>query len=187
MKRSSGLAVLFALAVALAPLPGARAEVLDSSAAGFTVRQVQVVPVDAMTAWGGLVDDVHRWWAPDHTWWGDASRLSIQARAGGCFCELHGRRQAQHLSVLMVDPGVLLRMGGGLGPLQGMGLDGTMDIRLAPLEDGGTRITLWYRVGGYSPESVSAIAPAVDSVLGLQMQRLADYLRVQATPPQEER
>lgn len=180
-------AYILALALAVAPLAGPRAEVLDSSAAGFTVRQVQDVPVDAMTAWSGLVDDVHRWWAPDHTWWGDASRLSIQARAGGCFCELHGRRQAQHLSVLMVDPGVLLRMGGGLGPLQGMGLDGTMDIRFAPIEDGGTRITLWYRVGGYTPDNVAEIAPAVDSMLGQQLRGLAGFLRAQATPPQEER
>ena len=64
--------------------------------------------------------------AEDHTWWGRASRLSIDARAGGCFCEIAGKRQAQHMQVVFADPGKLLRMSGGLGPLQGMGLSGVL-------------------------------------------------------------
>ncbi len=187
MKKFRWAGIFLGLAWAVVPLAAARAEVLDSSASGFTVSNVQDVPVDAQTAWSGLVDDVHRWWSPSHTWWGDASRLSIQARAGGCFCEIHGRQQAQHLAVRLVNPGVLLRMTGGLGPLQGMGLDGTLEFRLAPIESGGTRITLWYRVGGYSPDDVSKIAPAVDGVLAEQLSGLADYLRAQAAPPEEER
>lgn len=177
------------LALALATLPASavRAEVLDSSPAGFTVSSEQDVPLDAGAAWLAVVDDVGDWWLDDHTWWGDASRLSIQARAGGCFCERHGRQQARHMVVTMVDPGVLLRMGGGLGPLQGMGLDGSLEFRLAPLENGGTRITLWYRVGGYTPDDLSKLAPLVDSVLAQQLASLAGHLRSQATPPQEDR
>ncbi len=178
--------MLLAMAVTLGSITAAQAEVLDVSPSGFTVSSTQEVPVDAQAAWSGLVHDVHRWWLPDHTWWGDASRLSIQARPGGCFCEKNGPQQAQHMSVRFVDPGVLLRMGGGLGPLQGMGLDGILEFRLAPIEDGGTRITLWYRVGGYAPDDLTGLAPAVDAVLAQQLGSLADYLRARATPPAEE-
>jgi hypothetical protein len=72
----------------------AHAEIKDSAPNGFTIENSQVVPVDARTAWNALVNDVGRWWPKDHTWWGDASKLSIQPRAGGCFCEVTGEQQA---------------------------------------------------------------------------------------------
>lgn len=154
----------------------ALAEVKDSSASGFTLENSQVVPVDADTAWKGLVDDVGKWWPADHTWWGDASKLSIRARAGGCFCEINGKRQARHMEVVWVDPGKTLRLVGGLGPLQGMGLDGALEFRFAA-EGEGTRITMWYRVGGYSPDDLSAFAPVVDRVMAQQLAGLAEHLR----------
>lgn len=164
----------------------ALAEVKDSSASGFTLENTQVVPVDAEAAWNGLVDDVGKWWPADHTWWGDASKLSIRARAGGCFCEINGKRQARHMQVVWVDPGKTLRMAGGLGPLQGLGLDGALEFRFAPDGDG-TRITLWYRVGGYSPDDLSAFAPVVDRVMAQQLAALADHLRASASARSEDR
>ena len=160
----------------------AHAEVKDVSPGGFTIENSQVVPVDAMTAWTALVEDVGRWWPADHTWWGDASRLSIQPRAGGCFCEINGAQQAWHMTVTFVDPGKLLRMTGGLGPLQGMGLDGALEWRLAAAE-GGTRITLYYRAGGYSPDDLGKFVPVVDRVQAVQLGGLADYLRARTATP----
>ena len=156
-----------------------RAEVKDSAPNGFTIENSQVVPVDTRTAWKALVNDVGRWWPKDHTWWGDAGKLSIQPRAGGCFCEINGARQAWHMTVTFVDPEHTLRMTGGLGPLQGMGLDGALEWRLAKVE-GGTKITLWYRAGGYTPDDLRKFVPVVDQVQGLQLGGLADYLRAQA-------
>lgn len=165
----------------------AQAEVKDSSPSGFTLENSAVVPVDADTAWDALVNDVDHWWPADHTWWGDASKLSIVPRVGGCFCEINGDQQAWHMAVSFVDPGKTLRLTGGLGPLQGMGLHGALEFRLAPVE-GGTRITLWYRAGGYTPDDLSKFAPVVDQVQGLQLGGLADYLRRKAPtlPPEEE-
>lgn len=157
----------------------ARAEIKDSAANGFTVENSQTVPVDTKTAWNALVDGVGRWWPKDHTWWGDAGKLSIQPRAGGCFCEIDGERQVQHMTVTFVDPQRTLRMTGGLGPLQGMGLSGAMEWRLTPVE-GGTKITLWYRAGGYTPDDLSKFVPVVDQVQGQQLGGLADYLRSKA-------
>lgn len=167
---------LIFVALSAAVATAAQAEVKDTAGTGFTLENAVVVPVDAATAWQALVDEVGQWWSADHTWWGDASKLSIEPRAGGCFCEIDGERQASHMTVVFVDPGKTLRLTGGLGPLQGMGLDGVMEWRLAPAEEGGTRIVLSYRAGGYTPDDLGAFAPAVDGVQREQLQRLVDHL-----------
>ena len=159
----------------------ANGAVVDSSPQGFTIENVETVPVAPDVAFRALVEDVGRWWPADHTWWGDAARLSIEPRAGGCFCEIDGARQAAHMRVSFVDPGRLLRMTGGLGPLQGMGLHGALDWRFEAI-DGGTRITLYYRVGGYSPDDLAEFAPVVDQVQAVQLGGLARFLREAARP-----
>lgn len=169
--------LLFVIALAFAVVaPRVAAEVKDASASGFTIENTRVVPVDADDAFRALVDEVDRWWPRDHTWWGTASTLSIEARAGGCFCERAGAQQAMHLLVTFVDPGRTLRLVGGLGPLQGMGLHGVLEFRLKPLETGGTEITLFYRAGGYTPDDLSKFAPVVDKVQALQLGGLATHL-----------
>jgi uncharacterized protein YndB with AHSA1/START domain len=107
-------------------VPAASATVIDATPAGFTIENTRDVPVDAATAWNALVSDVDRWWPKDHSWWGKDSTLGIDPVAGGCFCEraADGKRSALHMTISFVDPGKLLRMTGGLGPLQGMGLGG---------------------------------------------------------------
>ncbi len=178
--RLRAIAACIVLATLASP---AGAAVKDQSAAGFTLENEAVVAVDAATAWDALVDDVDRWWPKDHTWWGAESKLSIDARAGGCFCEIDGQRQAQHLEVVFIDPGKLLRMTGGLGPLQGMGLHGVLEFRLEPVQgpDGDerrdmTRIVLHYRAGGYAPDHIGAFAPVVDRVQATQLKGLVDHI-----------
>jgi len=166
---------LVSMSTAMLALP-VRAEVKDASASGFTIENSVVVPLDASTAWQALVGNVDSWWPKDHTWWGRASRLTIDPRAGGCFCEVAGDRQAQHMQVVLADPPGLLRMIGGLGPLQGIGLSGVLEWRMTAV-DGGTRITLRYRAGGYAPDDLSKLAAAVDGVQALQLGGLAKYLR----------
>lgn len=169
------LAVLTAVVV-LASAGPAPAKVRDATASGFTLENAIRVPVEPMTAWKALVDDVDRWWPADHTWWGAESVLSIEPRAGGCFCERMGEREALHMLVTFVEPGKLLRLTGGLGPLQGMGLSGALEFRLAPADGGGTTVTMYYRAGGYTPDDLSKLAPLVDGVQALQLRGLAAVL-----------
>ena len=56
-----------------------------------------------------------------------------------------------------------------------MGLDGALEWRFAE-ENAGTRITLWYRVGGYTPDDIGKFAPVVDKVQGQQLGGLAAFL-----------
>lgn len=162
-----------ALVVFAAP---AWAEVKDVTPQGFTLENSETVPVDALTAWKALVGDVDKWWPRDHTFW-RGSTLSIEAHAGGCFCEREGERETRHQEVIFVDPGKLLRMTGALGPAQAMGLSGVLEFRLAPAAAGGTTITMFSRTGGYTPDDLSRLAPVADRVNRLMLGALAAYLR----------
>lgn len=183
-----------ACAIALMPLLAAVsvtavAEVVDSAEDGFTIENRQTVPVEPAVAWQALVADVDRWWPKDHSWWGAQARLSIDPRAGGCFCEIaDDGRQSVHMTVSFVDPGKTLRLLGGLGPLQGMGLHGAMAFQLEPApDDAGTVIVLHYRVGGYGPEDLRTFAPVVDRVQSAQLGGLAEHLRSAAAGSGQDR
>jgi uncharacterized protein YndB with AHSA1/START domain len=159
----------------LGALP-ARAELLSSSPSGFSMEQRIEVPSDIERTWEALTGEIDAWWPRDHTWWGAESRLSIRARAGGCFCERAGQRQAEHMRVVFVDPPATLRLVGGLGPLQGMGLHGALQFSLKALEGGGTEVRMGYVAGGYSTTDLSEFAPVVDRVQALQLDGLRQHL-----------
>jgi len=153
-------------------------EVVDSSESGFTSRNsIQVsAPPDAV--YDALVDDVHEWWDSDHTYTGDSANMSIEAEAGGYLCErLPSGGSVQHMEVVFAKPGASLRMRGGLGPLQAMGVFGAMTFDLEASGDG-TEITLTYVVGGYAPGEggLGALAEAVDGVVRGQLESLARYV-----------
>ena len=166
------LALVAALALVPLALP---AEVSDSEAHGFTVRHSVDLPISREQAWLVVVSDVHRWWSSDHTVSGDAGNLYINPVPLGCFCERLGDAGGLvHLQVTFVNPGVLLRLTGGLGPLGLMGTNGNLTFEFDDAEDGGGSVlTLNYAVGGYLPGGLDSMAEPVDQVLGEQMQRLA--------------
>lgn len=168
------LNTLLLLATAFA-LP-AHAEVKDATPSGFTVENSVVIEATPARVWQAMTADIDHWWPKDHSWWGKAATLSIDARAGGCFCERAGPQQAQHLQVVFVDPEKTLRMTGGLGPMQGMGLHGVAEWTLQA-EGLSTRVSWRYRAGGYSPDDLSALAPVVDKVQAQQLDGLARWLQ----------
>ena len=160
----------------IACVPVASGEVRDAAANGFTTVNEVVIAADRAAVWQAAVHGVGQWWSSDHTVSGDASRMSIDASMQGCLCESLGEHAGVvHLSVTMVNPTVLLRMTGGLGPLGLMGLDGNMTWEFEDAEDG-TRVRFTYAVGGYSPSGLDTIAPAVDGVIGEALSRLKRYI-----------
>ncbi len=124
-----------------------------------------------------ITEEVSAWWDAAHSYSGSADDFTLDARAGGCFCEtLPDGGSVEHMRVVMAAPGKLLRMTGGLGPLQSMGASGTMEFALAPGEAERTTLRFTYTVGGFVPDGLGAMAEPVDEVLAGQLGRLADYL-----------
>ncbi|MEO0574229.1 MAG: ATPase [Pseudomonadota bacterium] len=175
MRRFSALGCVAALAAA-SWSTAARSEVLHADVSGFVVRHQVAVMAPRETAWRMLVGHVAEWWHSDHTYSGNAANLYIEERALGCFCEQLGEQDAVvHLTVTAIRTGSLLRLTGGLGPLGLMGVDGNMVFSFGESE-GKTIVVLEYRVGGYDPDGLEAIAPAVDGMLGEQLERYVRFV-----------
>jgi uncharacterized protein YndB with AHSA1/START domain len=178
-------AILFGLALVGT---SASAEVVTSSDAGFVSRLAVDVSVPPEEAWKTLIAPA-TWWSSEHTYSGDAANLYLDAQATGCFCELlplpkdaaEGTRRGsvEHLHVVYADPGKVLRLTGGLGPLQSEAVGGSLTITLKPV-DGGTRIQWFYVVGGYARFKFPDMAVVVDKVLAQQVARLGEKLGTSA-------
>jgi hypothetical protein len=150
----------------------AAAEIVDAGDAGFTTRHSIAVAAPRADVYRTAVGDIGSWWSGDHTVSGDAANLYIDARPQGCFCERLGQGAGVvHMTVTFVNPGVLLRLSGGLGPLGLMGVSGNLTWEFAQGEEG-TLLTWTYAVGGYLPVGPEEMAVAVDEVLMDQMRRL---------------
>ncbi len=152
------------------------AEVMASSPSAFTIRGEQVIAASPERAWGE-VTQISRWWDSAHTYSGDARRLSLTARAGGCFCERWNGQSVEHARVIlaMESEGVrTLRMYGALGPLQAMGAHGVLTITVAP-QGVGAKISFEYRVDGDASLELDSLAAPVNSVLMMQLERLSRF------------
>jgi uncharacterized protein YndB with AHSA1/START domain len=163
--------------VCLLVAPAAWADVVDSTAGGFTVKVTVDIAAPSARVYQALTERIGSWWDSSHTFSGSAANLSIDARAGGCFCErLPSGGSVQHLTVIHADPGKLLRMSGGLGPLQDLAVTGVLQWKLT--EAGGrTALEVTYKVAGYVPGAgVGALAAPVDAVLTDQVRRLAQFV-----------
>jgi uncharacterized protein YndB with AHSA1/START domain len=158
-------------ALALAGSSPAAAEVKSSTPGGFEVEAKVTVAASAADVYAAL-GRIGEWWDPAHSYSGKGENLSLDSRIGGCFCErLEGGGAVEHLRVVYAQPGQLLRLQGGLGPLQAHAVAGTLTWTLKPAING-TEISQTYIVGGYIPGGADKLAPLVDQVLAEQLQRL---------------
>jgi len=166
---------LIALAGLLLPWAAA-AEVVSSASNGFSVRNTGQLAASAEEVWEAVVD-VGGYWHPDHTWAGDLGTMTIDPTVGGCFCETIPGGAVEHARVVYVDRSRLLRMEGALGPLQAMGVSGTLTWTITPTEEGST-VELAYSVSGFFPAEggMVAIAPAVDGVQREVVERLLKFV-----------
>ena len=162
------------LALAAAGLP-VHAAVSEVTPAGFLVSVREEVPAGPQAAWDTLVQ-VNRWWNGQHSYSGDASNLSLEPRAGGCWCERWQGNSVEHGRVLYALPGKGLRIEGAFGPLQAMALNAVLTFKLEPAGEK-TAIVVTYRVRGSPDAGLDNMAGSVDAVIGEQVKRLADLLR----------
>jgi len=173
---------LLAISLVLFTTAPAAAEVVSAGPNGFEVRHSVnlVIPqAKAFTAFS----EIQNWWSKDHTYSGDASRISLQLRPGGCFCErLDNGGGIEHLRVTYVQPGERAVLTGSLGPLLYEATMGVMDVKVERIA-GGSRITMDYRAAGFAKGGAAEMAPIVDKVLGEQMKRLRVYAAGGAPKP----
>lgn len=148
----------------------AQAEVVTSSESGFVIEVQAKSTATAGALWARLIRP-SLWWSSAHSWSGDAANMTLDARAGGCFCERWRRGSAEHGRVLQSVPGKLLRLSAPLGPMQSMAVSAVLTFELEPAE-GGTLVRARYITGGNFGMDARKIAPAVDQVLREQVKGL---------------
>jgi hypothetical protein len=152
----------------------AAAEVVSSSDHGFEVQQSVNLVIPQPKAFAAF-GEVGQWWNKAHTYSGDAARMSLQLRPGGCFCEtLEDGGGIEHMHVTLVRPGEQVVLTGSLGPLLYQATAGVMDVKVERIA-GGSRVTMNYRVAGFANGDAAKFAPLVDQVLGDQMKRFRAY------------
>src|SRR3546814_5342891 len=89
----------------------AAAGVKSATPSGFDIENKAVVSADPAETYAALTR-VGEWWHSEHTYSGNAANMTLEAKAGGCFCDVisagggtieHGRvisRSEEHTSEL---------------------------------------------------------------------------------------
>jgi uncharacterized protein YndB with AHSA1/START domain len=149
----------------------AAADVVSVADNGFEVHETAHLAASPDKVYAALLKPA-LWWNPKHTFSGSAANLTLDARAGGCWCEtLPDGGSVEHLRVVYLSPGKTLRLRGALGPFQGLGVDGVMTWSVKGAA-GGTDVSLTYAVGGYFNGGFDKPSKMTDEMLGEQIERL---------------
>ena len=158
----------FALALAAGPVFAEATNVTPQSFVITYRAETTASPAAVYAAFG----QVSRWWSSTHTYSGKAENLSLEMRAGGCWCEQWDAGSVQHMRVLFVQRDKVVRLEGGLGPLQDRAVTAVMTLAIAPSE-GKTVVTLIYKVR--APDAnLDKVAAPVDQVLGEAFKNLVE-------------
>ena len=159
-------------------VPSANAEVVDPSPTGFTVKLHYSIQAPAGEVYRTMVRNIGDWWSSSHTYSGDSHNLVLEDNARGCFCEtLPNQGSVRHMEVVLAMPGKLLRMTGGLGPLQEFAT-GMLTITLTPSKDtpaGNTELQVAYPVSSFQSKEMEKWGPLVEEVLNEQFARLKTF------------
>lgn len=153
----------------------ALADVTDVSPTGFQVRIKAHIAAPPAKVYATIVTP-SKYWNPVHSYSHNAANLSIDAKAGGCFCEaLADGGSVQHLTVATVMPGHLLRMRGALGPFQQSGIEGSMswEVTAAGQE---TDLVVTYDLGGHMVAGFGDWPQKADGMVSEQVARLKKFL-----------
>jgi hypothetical protein len=173
MTKRTALVAVAALALVTAPT---HAKVSTTGPTGFVVEHTVEVKTDATAAYSAFTN-VGAWWSSDHSFSGDAKNLTIDTKPGGCWCEaLPDGGFVKHMDIVHAAPGSMLVFSGGLGPLQFMGVAGSMTVHFkADPKSGSTKVTVRYDVGGRDDKNFEEISKGVDGVLGEQLARYGRF------------
>jgi len=157
----------------------AHAEVLSADQNGFSVSHAVSSTAAPESVYKAMINNIDKWWNPDHSWSLKAENLYMRAEVGGCFCEhlpeLGEGAGVEHLRIISLRPNTEIRFDGALGPLQAMPIQGRMVWKI-DAQESGSSITFTYMVHGFLETGLEGFAPAVDGVIAEQAERLAAHL-----------
>ena len=171
--RRPGILACVALAWLAFSVP-VHAEVRSAAPDAFQILINEKVAAPPAAVYGAI-GQVERWWSGEHSYSGDAANFSLAMQPGGCFCERWAGGAVEHGRVIMLMRDQVVRLQASLGPLQVKGVNAVLTFLLKG-EDGGTTLTVGYRVNGSSVSALDKDAAAVDGVIGIQVQRLKRYV-----------
>jgi len=163
--------ILTGVVCSLMPLAAA-AEVKLAAVDGMLIVHQFQIAAPAVKVWESLVHP-ERWWPEDHSWSGKRASLSLDAQAGGCYCERWDGGSAEHGRVVMAVPGKMLKLDAALGPFLDMAISGLLSITLTEKE-GVTTAVVSYRVSGDPAHKLDGLAPIVNQVIGMQFGGFAE-------------
>jgi len=165
----ASLTATFLAAMSATPVLAEVTSVTPQSFAITHKAEVNVSPAVLYAALGQLP----RWWNAQHSYSGKSENLSLDMRAGGCWCETWEGGTVEHARVIQTGRDRILRLEGGLGPLQDMAVTAVLTFSIGTLE-GKTNLTMTYRVRG-PDANLDKIAPIVDKVVGEGFGRLVEF------------
>lgn len=149
------------------------ARVVQSAPDGFVSSSEAVLPLPPDQVWTALLA-WNAWWDPAHSYSGAAGAMELQPEAGAALMERWSGGSVRHAVVLSVLPPSLLRLSGGLGPLQALPVDAVLDFSLKA-QGSGTRLTMIYRVAGNPAAKLDTLATPVDAVMVAGFARLVRF------------
>jgi len=170
LRTLAGIALAFAACLA-GPVRG---EVKAASPDAFQLLFAERVAAPPSAVYQAI-GQIGRWWSGEHTYSGDAANLSFALQAGACFCERWQDNAVEHGRAVLLMRDQAVRLSAALGPLQNKAVNGVLTF-LLKAEEGGTSLTVGYRVNGSSVSALDKDAAAVDGVLATQVQRLKSYV-----------
>lgn len=152
----------------------ATAQVVESSANGFLIQTSHELELNAERAYSAFVDGFSDWYDASHSYSGKAENLSLDLEKHCMLERLSDGGFVRHMEIVFHQPGKLLRMTGGLGPLQGMGVSGAMTFTFSE-SAGKSKIEMAYSVSGADHLKLDKIAAPVNQVLNIQLGRFQKY------------
>ena len=146
-------------------------EVMEADERGFISVHELEIKAPPVRVFEAIVEEIGQWWDPAHTYSGEAANLSFDCLMA--LCEESGDDLfVRHMTIDFVQPPKTLRLSGGLGPLQPLGVAGSMAFDLEETETG-TKLSYRYTVNG---RDLASWAEPVDRVQLGQLERLRRYL-----------
>ncbi|MEM6468774.1 MAG: ATPase, partial [Planctomycetota bacterium] len=125
-------------------------------------------------AYDKFVTEFSSWYDARHSYSMKAENLTLDLEKHCMLEKLPDGGFVRHMEIVFHQPGKLIRLTGGLGPLQGMGVQGAMTVSFLP-SPSGSKVTLGYVVTGASFSNLDKIAEPVHQVLSGQMDRFASH------------